>query len=491
MTGMPDTSLLRQRPRLRPEWQGLGLLRRHLSSCMLIVAVGLAILGVWTASRLQQAVEAEVGHRAASVLETMLSGHAADLSRDRLPPGLTAIIDAHFHDVSGPLGLSEMKIWRADGTILYASRPGLAGTVQPVEEELAAALSGQVSVSVGEVFHDEADHPPTTTGSRQFEIYVPIRLRPLDRIVAVAEYYQDAAAASEALIRARWQTWGLLAAVGAMFVVVMMLILRHGDAIIQRHRRDLGARMADMGQLLARTEAMQARIQRRTAQMQEEQRAQIRQINADIHDGIGQLLTVALLRMSASPPGGPAQEEGAQAVRGILEEAMSEVQALLAGTSQHPASEQPLTQAVRTLVDEHCRRTATTVQLLVDPDLPEPGLPVKIAICRVVQEGLHNAFKHAGGQDQRVRLQRADGRLSVTVGNDARRRRAEAGDAARQPMGLRNLRHRVETLGGTFEILHPADHRREIRASFPDEDRPDEDRPHVDRPHVDREDSHG
>ncbi|WP_411840372.1 sensor histidine kinase [Paracoccus sp. ME4] len=470
---MSDIPVLQSRTHLRPGWQGLGLLRRHLSNCALIVVVGLAILGVWTASRLQHAVEAEVGHRAATVLETMLSRHAADLSGDRLPPELSALIDAHFRDVSGPLGLSEMKIWRADGTILYASRPGLTGTVQPVEEALASALSGQVSVSVGETFHEDADHPPTTAGTRQFEIYVPIRLRPLDRIVAVAEYYQDAAVASDALTRARWQTWGLLAAIGAMFVAVMVLILRHGDAIILRQRIDLGARMADMMQLLDRTEAMQARIQRRTLQIQEEQKAQIRQINADIHDGIGQLLTVALLRMTASPPGGSAQEEGAQAVRLILEEAMSEVHALLNGTSQHPASERPLAEAVRALVDDHCRRTATTVRLLLEPDLPEPRLSVKAAICRVVQEGLHNAFKHAGGRDQCVSLHRRDGRLIVTVCNDARHCRTEGGEAARPPMGLRNLRHRVETLGGTFRVLDQADHRMEIHASFPDEDMED------------------
>lgn len=440
---------------------------------MLIVAVGLAILGIWTASRLQQTVEAEVGHRAATSLQTMLSGHAGDLSGKRLPQGLRAVIDAHFRHVSGPLGLSEMRIWRADGTILYATRPGLTGTVQPVGEALAAALSGQVSVSVGETFHEHADHAPAATGSRQFEIYVPIRPRPGDRIVAVAEYYQDAAAASEALTRARWQIWGLLTVVGAMFVAAMMMILRHGDTIIQHHRSDLGARLADTRQLLARTEAMQDRIQQRAAQIQEDQRAQIRQINAEIHDGIGQLLTVALLRMTASPQGGPVQEESAKTVRAILEEAMSEVQALLSGTSQHPASEQPLIQAVQTLVDDHCRRTATTVQLLLDPDLPEPGPQVRMAICRVVQEGLHNAFKHAGGQDQRVRLQRDDGRLTVAVCNDVRRCRSEGGDAARQPMGLRNLRHRVETLGGTFQVLDRADHRMEIRASFPDKDMED------------------
>ena len=202
----------------------------------------------------------------------------------------------------------------------------------------------------------------------------------------------------------------------------------------------------------------------------------MRQINADIHDGIGQLLTVALLRMKPAPLAGAPQEDSVQSVRQILEEAMSEVQALLSGTSQTPLPEMPLARAVTTIIDDHRRRTSTDVTVMMEEGLAEPQLPVKIAICRLVQEGLHNAFKHAGGKDQQVRLHLEGDRMVVTVSNRARHRRDAVHDAARRPMGLRNLRHRIESLGGTFQILDQPDQRIEIRASFP---------------HIKAEDRHG
>ncbi|WP_198143165.1 sensor histidine kinase [Paracoccus sp. 228] len=466
LTGMSDAPLLSPETRSRPVWQGLGLLRRHLSSCALIIVVGLAILGVWTASRLQQTVETEVGHRAATVLGSMLNRHAEDLAADTLSPELIGVIDTYFHDISDALGISEMKIWNAQGTILYASRPGLTGSAQPVSDELATALAGEISVSVGDTFHVESGWPSTTTGPQQFEIYVPIRIRSLNRIVAVAEYYQNAAVVSDALTRARWQTWGLLTVIGAMFVAILVMILRYGDAVILRQRTDLSARMADLVLLLDRTRETQARIHQRTIRLQEEQKAQLRQINSDIHDGIGQLLTVALLRMKSAPPSSGPQEDGVQSVRLILEEAMSEVQALLSGTSQRPVAELPLADAVSALVEDHRRRTSTEVRTVLADRLPEPSLPVKVAICRVVQEGLHNAFKHAGGRDQQVHLYVDHGTLVIAVSNDARHGQDACRDVTRQPMGLRNLRHRIENLGGIFQVLDLEHHRMEIRASF-------------------------
>lgn len=466
MTKTSDIPVLLPDPSPRTGWQSLGLLRRPLSSYALIIILGLALLGVGTASRLQHMVETEVGHRATTVLEAMLNRHAGALAADALSPELLAIIDSYFQESAASLGISEMKIWNAKGTILYASRPGLTGAVFPVSPELGTALAGEISVSIGSAFHAETDLSDAMTDPRMFEVYVPIRRHASDRVVAVAEYYQNAAVASDALVRARWQTWMMIAVVGAMFVAVLLVILRHSDAVIVQQRRDLSARMADLVRLVERNKQTQSQIQQDARRRQEEQKAQLRQINADIHDGIGQLLTVALLRMKPAEPLAPTPDDSTQSVRLILEEAMSEVQALLSGTSQTPLPQLPLARAVATIVEAHSRRTATPVLVLMDDDLPEPGLPVKVAICRLVQEGLHNAFKHAGGQGQQVRLQMERGRLVVAVSNDSDQRQDAPRDPSRQPMGLRNLRHRVERLGGTFRVQDQPDQRMEIRASF-------------------------
>ena len=68
---------------------------------------------------------------------------------------------------------------------------------------------------------------------------------------------------------------------------------------------------------------------------------------------------------------------------------------------------------------------------------------------RFVQEGLNNAFRHAGGAGQSVAVTLENRTLRVVVadaggGFDVR----EGGEG----LGLAGLRERVESLGGTFAV---------------------------------------
>lgn len=414
------------------------MFRKYLSVGVLIVAAGLACLGIWFVSRLNDTIEAEVGHRAGTLLEATLTPYASDLAAGPLPPDIRARLDAHFQEVSASLGVFDMMIWDPGGRAVYAARREMTGQSFPIGPHLEKAMAGEISVGIEDEFHAGVSSEPDINRGQFFEIYVPIRLLPENRIVAVAEYYQDAATASRVLVNVRWQMWGAIFIVGIFFTMLLYLLLRRGDAQIRQDARFL----------------------------QDQQESRLRQINADIHDGIGQLLTVALLRMK--PAGDPDASDDARAVQTILEEAMNEVQALLTGTSQTQPHDLPLAQAVGAVVDDHVRRTGTDVDLRLDADLAEPSLPVKTALCRFLREGLHNAFKHAGGTDQRVTLRAADGGwLEVSVSDGGTGLAVVPGPDLRKPMGLEHLRRRIEQLGGTLTLVrHDATGMR-LSASFP------------------------
>jgi signal transduction histidine kinase len=77
--------------------------------------------------------------------------------------------------------------------------------------------------------------------------------------------------------------------------------------------------------------------------------------------------------------------------------------------------------------------------------------PVELALYRIAQEALNNALKHARAGQVTVRLGVDDGRLTLEVEDDGQGFDPQsASDGG--GMGLANIRHRTEQLGGALEV---------------------------------------
>src|SRR5262249_32319998 len=85
---------------------------------------------------------------------------------------------------------------------------------------------------------------------------------------------------------------------------------------------------------------------------------------------------------------------------------------------------------------------------VLDCDVPEA---TKICVYRFVQEGLNNAFRHAGGSGQAVAANIDSGKLIVRVTHEVDPDNATTEKAGEQ-LGLSGLRDRVESLGGGFSF---------------------------------------
>jgi signal transduction histidine kinase len=75
---------------------------------------------------------------------------------------------------------------------------------------------------------------------------------------------------------------------------------------------------------------------------------------------------------------------------------------------------------------------------------------VKICAYRVIQEALTNAFRHGSPTGQAVTAQVVGERLVIRVTNRARK---GGNNESHEPgLGLRGMRFRVESLGGTLRM---------------------------------------
>ncbi|CAM5556174.1 sensor histidine kinase [Streptomyces violaceorubidus] len=191
-------------------------------------------------------------------------------------------------------------------------------------------------------------------------------------------------------------------------------------------------------------------VRRRTALRLEERTEQLLERNRiarELHDSIGHALTVAVVQAGAagrrtarsSPTGrltaieetGRAALEDLERVLGVLRE------------SERPASGRPtLADADRLL--ESARASGAKVDAEVAGPLETLPGHVSREGYRILQESLTNVLRHAGAVPTRVRVEVADGVLTLDVRNPLRDARAAPGRGA----GLRGIRERAALLGG-------------------------------------------
>ncbi|WP_242676483.1 sensor histidine kinase [Streptosporangium minutum] len=195
--------------------------------------------------------------------------------------------------------------------------------------------------------------------------------------------------------------------------------------------------------------------------------AQLRERNRiaqDMHDSLGHDLALIALRAAALEMAPDLAERHRQAA-GELREAAAEtterlrrVIGVLREDDRAPLT--PPEESVAEIVDR-ARESGLRVELRGQESLRDR------TACRVVQESLTNATKHAPGSAVTVEVLRAAAGITVTVTNQAAQ--TPAGRPRGGGLGLIGLRERVRLVGGTFES-GPSGGGFRVVARFPCED---------------------
>jgi signal transduction histidine kinase len=258
--------------------------------------------------------------------------------------------------------------------------------------------------------------------------------------------------------------------------VLLYGLVKRGSDTIQRQEVALTRQVDELTGLLEENALLSERVTsaaQRTTTLNE--RA-MRRVSSDLHDGPGQMLSLAILRLD----GLRTRAEGGRLVtppelaevEETLREAMADMRSVAAGLRlPELASLDPEAVATRA-VQDHERHSGTHVELEVRPVGPV-SLPVKIALFRALQEGLSNATRHGASQVVRVTLaprvpERPGGlpSLELLVRDDGRGFDPAALEST-EGLGLAGIREQAEILGGTFEIHSAPQRGTELRVSWP------------------------
>ncbi|MDQ1901637.1 ATP-binding protein [Paracoccus sp. WLY502] len=406
-------------------------------------------MGQWTLFRVEAAVKEDIGNRNSVYFRYFFADYLSELERsDSFSAATTQAIGQEIDALAEDLNLIAAKIWTTDGRILFDTDPSLISRQFPVTEGLAKAVGGTVAVEFENGSGDHGNYP----GQKTLEVYVPLRRHADGPVLAVAELYYDRTSLLATFQGTRRLTWMIDAVVLAVVALGIYPIVAQGDNVIDRQRAELKEKVERLTQLLEHNKALRLRIQKASSLSAENAELHLRRIGADLHDGIGQLLTISLLKLDQLFPGDQARSRDYVILREMLEEAMGEVRAMVSGLSLPHMMEKGLTDAIGLVILKHRHRTSTTVDCMIEPDLNEVSNPVKLAICRMVQEGLNNAYKHAGGKGQSVTVRGEGGFVVVTISDEGPGMQPHAVSNDMQQLGLTGLRNRIISLGGSLSV---------------------------------------
>jgi signal transduction histidine kinase len=417
-----------------------------------VILLSMLLVGRTVALRIEESVVRNAALTSAQYIDSIIAPLSQDIAdADQLSPGARRALDEIFQ--SSPFGdrVVSYKLWTPGGLVVYASDPQVTGQKFEVSAGLSSALNGIVHASF-EDLNDEEDKGERALGIPLLEIYSPIREVWSGKVIGAAEFYENAAQLQIDLTAARRNAWATVAAVFSVIGALLYLIVLGGSRTIERQRRALDERMHDLAALSDHNRTLRERVQGASARSSAMNDQALRRLAGDLHDGPAQLLGFAALRLDKLREAVGNNPE-VDAIERAVKDAIREVRTISRGISLPDIANRGACEIVRGVADAHQARSGTEVAFTCDmADDVALSEAIKICLYRFVQEGLNNAWRHAEGRGQEVRLTNSRGRLRLAVRDTGPGYGTVVanGEGVDHGMGLSGLQDRVESLGGTL-----------------------------------------
>jgi two-component system sensor histidine kinase UhpB len=212
--------------------------------------------------------------------------------------------------------------------------------------------------------------------------------------------------------------------------------------------------------LLERLEAERAEGNARALAAQENERRRIAQ---ELHDEVGQSLTVVLLGTTRALDMGSAEaRQELVLVRDTARSSLDEVKRIVRGLRPGVLDDLGLITALRAMAEEFGEHSKADVRQHLPHKLPAMSSDTELVIFRVAQEALTNVSRHAAATSVDVRLLTDGSTVTLSVIDDG-----GGIDLTVNGQGIRGMRERALAVGGELRLLPVAGGGTEVSLQVP------------------------
>lgn len=442
--------------------QNFTLAGRFKIASLIILVLGMLGVGIWVQRQIEAGIVRGTAQTTSNYIQNLVGPALQGVDKSRPISSQTlASLERQFSKSMLGEHVEDFRIWGPDGSILYDTKPSNIGRVFPIEESLARAWHGEVSARISyQGTDDPVDNRPMATNL--LETYSPIYADRTQQVIAVTELYEQVGELQDGIIQAQASTWAVVAA--AMLIMYLLLIgfVQRASNTIVKQKAALGIQVNRLQDLLAQNEELSERVRQAAARKAEITERYLRRISAELHDGPAQELSVALLRYDPAEMVGvvamgnsaerPATNRNALFIRESMLCALAEIRAISAGLGLPELEHLSPFETASRAVSAHEQRTRTSVSLTTEALPAELPLSIKVAVYRLIQEGLNNAFRYAGGRGQAVHIQTEGNELHLSVSDEGPGFDTTQVVDGNKHLGIAGMRERVQSLGGHFCI---------------------------------------
>ena len=435
----------------------LNLSQRFILASLVILLGGMIGLGEWVGKQIELGVVHRTAAATALFVDSFIAPNLQELAtNDTIQKEHITTLNLLQETQMGQ-EIVAFKVWNNEGRVLYSTEPSTIGQVFPIEDSLARAWQGEVVSQISSLQKEE-NFLERAKQSQLLEIYSPVRLGGTNQIIAVAEFYQKVDALDREIAAARQRSWLVVGTATLVIYLLLAGFVRQASDTIERQKSALSQHVDQLTELLDQNESLRNRIRRAAARFTTLNERFLRRFSAELHDGPLQDLGLAMLRLdnveayfsdqhNNSPVG-----DDLVVIHSSLQRAMEEIRSLSTGLGVPQLHDLTLPETISRVVRVHEQRTRTSVVLNLS-NVPEwVALPVKITIYRLIQESLHNAYRHANGLGQQVTVSCVDNQIKVEVSDQGPGLGKESASWWDKHLGMVGMRERVESLGGRFRV---------------------------------------
>lgn len=213
------------------------------------------------------------------------------------------------------------------------------------------------------------------------------------------------------------------------------------------------------------------RMQALSQQLMEVQESERRRLALDLHDEIGQALTVVKMNLQTIQRCGDTSDIAIllKDSSNVIDQTLQHVRDLSLELRPSLLDDLGLVPAVRWYLSRQAERAGWTVDVQVDEFLSPPQ-NIAIACFRVIQEAVTNVIRHSNATRVTVSLRQQEGDLLLLIHDNGRGfevQKALAEATKGQSMGLLGMQERIRFLNGSISINSNPGHGTEVRVRVP------------------------
>ena len=197
--------------------------------------------------------------------------------------------------------------------------------------------------------------------------------------------------------------------------------------------------------------AMQEEFQKNLAQSKLEIQEEIlNEVSREIHDNVGQMLSLAKIQLNIINHSDPSENEMLNEVKISVSAAMTDLRDIAKSMNSDRAKQLSLPD----IVDQEVRRIEKTkiikTEFQVNGEVRPVKDPVKLIVYRVIQESIQNILKHSGASMLSVVINYDLYALAVIVEDNGCG--FDITNGTNSGLGLQNIRSRIKMIGGLVSI---------------------------------------